>query len=177
MNVFPEKHPVVRGHPIHGALSDGPAALAPVAFIAQLWSVLRRSDGSRSSARAITRFAWAASLAAGVAGWWDWSKMPRDHPAWRDATVHGVSSSTLVGVLTVAAFSNRRRTKALGLAAALVGVGGWLGGRLVFHHGWRVRPVEEFEIVRRELGPMELIERARAEVDDFERRETYVPPS
>ncbi len=174
MSMFPEKHPVVRGHPIHAALSDGPAALAPVALIAQLWAVLRRSDESRATARSITRFAWAASLVAGVAGWWDWTKMPREHPAWRPATVHGAANSALVGVLTVAAVSKRRRTKALAVASGLVGAGGWLGGRLVFHHGWRVRPAEEFEIVGKDVDPA-VISRARSEVDDFERRETYFP--
>jgi uncharacterized membrane protein len=170
------KQPVVRGHPIHAALSDGPAALAPVAFIAQLWSIVRRSESSRDSARSMTRFAWAASLVAGAVGWWDWTKMPREHPAWRPATVHGVVNSALVGVLTVAAASKRRRTKALALASGLVGAGGWLGGRLVFHHGWRVRPVEEFEIVREHVEEA-ILDDARAQVDDYERRETYLPPT
>ena len=180
MSVFPEKQPVVRGHPIHAALSDGPAALAPVALLAQVWSVLRRSDASRASARSIARFAWASALAAAVVGWWDWTKMPREHPAWRPATVHGAANSALVGVLTVAAVSKRRRTKALAAASALVLGGGGLGGRLVFHHGWRVRPAEEFEIVGKALedtGRTDLLARARAEVDAYERKETYLPPS
>ena len=173
------KHPVVRGHPIHAALSDGPAALAPVAFVAQLWSIVRRSPGSKASARSITRFAWAASLVAAVAGWWDWTNMPREHPAWRPATVHGALNSALVGVLSVAAVSSRRRTKALALASGLVGVGGWLGGRLVFHHGWRVRPAEELEIVAARLaddGRAEIVDEAGREVTAYERRETYLPP-
>ena len=169
------KQPVVRGHPIHAALSDGPAALAPGAFLAQLWSVLRRSDASRKSARSITRFAWASALVAGAAGWWDWTKLPRDHPAWRDATIHGGVNSALVTALTMAAVSKTRRTRYLAVSSALVGVGGFIGGRLVFHHGWRVRPVEEFEIVRKDVPP-DLLERAREQVDDYEQRETYLPP-
>src|SRR5258706_9458628 len=126
------KQPVVHGHPIHAALSDGPAALAPVAFLAQLWSVVRRSDASRASARALTRFAFGAAVAAGAAGWWDWTKMPREHPAWRPATVHGALNTVLTGTLLVASLSRKRRTKTLAVATALVGAGGVLGGGIVF---------------------------------------------
>jgi hypothetical protein len=47
---------------------------------------------------------------------------------------------------------------------------------MVFHHGWRVRPAEEFEIVAEALrgtDDEEVIREARRRVDKYEREETF----
>ena len=64
----------------------------------------------------------------------------------------------------MASVSNRKRTRYLAAASGLVGVGGFIGGRLVFHHGWRVRPVEEFELIRKDVPP-DLLERGDVVAD------------
>ena len=170
------KHPVVRGHPIHAILSDAPAALIPVAMLKAMRARIVRTPTNTASAVQARRLALVGAGAAGVAGWWDWLKMPRDHPAWLPATLHGALNTAAVCALVVSEVSANRRLRALALATGLVIGGGWIGGDLVFKHGWRVRPAEEYEIVAERLDDKSLIDDARREVDDFERRETFVPP-
>jgi hypothetical protein len=170
------KHPVVRGHPVHAILSDAPAALIPVAMLKALRAAMFRTSTNAASASQSRRLALLGAGAAGAAGWWDWLKMPRDHPAWLPATLHGALNTAAVVALVVSEVSAGRRLRALGVATGLVAAGGWIGGDLVFKHGWRVRPAEEYEIVAGRIDDKSLVEDARTEVDDFERRETYLPP-
>ncbi len=172
------RHPVVRGHPVHAMASDLPVTLIPAAFTASLVAgARRRPRASEQTASWITRIAAAAAAAAAAGGWWDWLTMPADHPARRTATWHGLVNSAGAGVVAAAVFSDgHRRSALLGLATGSLLVGAWLGGEIVFHHGWRVRPAEEAEIVAGELrrrGIDDVLAGARREVDDFERRETY----
>jgi hypothetical protein len=76
--------------------------------------------------------------------------------------------------------ARRRRLRLLGAATAVIAVGAWIGGDLVFRHGWRVRPAEEAEIVEarlRDPATAAAFETARREVGDFERQRTFLPPS
>jgi uncharacterized membrane protein len=170
------KHPVVRGHPVHAMLSDAPAALIPAAMVTQLWARIVRTPANDAAAARVRRLALTGAGTAGVAGWWDWLKMPRDHPAWLPATLHGALNSAALLALLAAELTPSRRLRALATATGLVLAGGWIGGDLVFKHGWRVRPAEEYEIVAEHVSA-ESVEKARREVDSFERRETYLPPS
>jgi uncharacterized membrane protein len=167
------KHPVVRGHPLHAILSDAPAALVPVALLNGVWSRIARKPSNDASAARSRRLALLGAGAAGAAGWWDWLKMPREHPAWTPATLHGALNSAAVVALLVSELSRKRRLRALAAATGLVLAGGWIGGDLVFRHGWRVRPAEEYEIVAGRLADTSLVDEARSEVDGFERRETF----
>ncbi|HEV8696968.1 MAG TPA: hypothetical protein VGQ89_04680, partial [Candidatus Limnocylindrales bacterium] len=74
------RHPVVRGHPIHAILSDGPAVLIPLAMAVELWDLARRNGSSPLSDAACAAAATAAA-SAGVVGWIDWLTIPGDHPA------------------------------------------------------------------------------------------------
>jgi uncharacterized membrane protein len=163
-------------------LSDLPATLIPAAFLAEasrrvfggpagVW------HGGKDVSDAATVAALAGALAAGVAGWLDWLTMPTEHPAQKPATLHGLINTAGLLSLVVAAALPRRRLPFLGLAAAAVMIGGWIGGDLVFHYGWRVRPAEEAEIVEKDLAEAGIsgqFERARKEVLDFERRKTFL---
>ena len=65
----------------------------------------------------------------------------------------------------------------LGVAVTAVVIGGWIGGDLVFRHGWRVRPAEEAEIVEQKLaesGKDAYFKEARREVAEFERTRTFL---
>jgi hypothetical protein len=73
----------------------------------------------------------------------------------------------------------RGRLRLLGAATAAMVVGAWIGGDLVFRHGWRVRPAEEAEIVEqllRDPAAADAFATARREVADFERQKTFLPP-
>jgi uncharacterized membrane protein len=171
------RHPVVHGHPIHAILSDGPAVLVPFALAVEVWDVARRKGTSPLSDAACAAAA-AAAASAGVVGWIDWLTIPSDHPVRRPATIHGlINSAGIVGMLA-AAGSRRLRLPLLTAATAGTLVAAWLGGDLVFRHGWRVRPAEEAEIVEKNLseaaGQKAFVD-ARREVDEFERRKTFLP--
>ncbi len=170
------RHPVVFGHPLHAMLSDLPVTLIPSAFLVELASRARPSEPLRKLSDAVSWCAFAAGSAAGVMGWIDWLTMPTEHPAQRTSTVHGlINSAAVLGVLGAAAMP-RRRLPLLGLAGALVAAGGWLGGEIVFHHGWRVRPAEEAEIASdrlRRAGLGSYFAEAQAEVSEFERNKTF----
>ena len=172
------KHPVVHGHPVHAILSDGPAVLVPIALAVELWDLVRRNGGSPLSEAACATAA-AAAASAGIVGWIDWLTIPSDHPARRPATIHGLINSAGIVALLAATGSRRLRLPLLSAATAGTLVAAWLGGDLVFRHGWRVRPAEEAEIVQMNLNDAagrKAFADARREVADFERRRTFLPP-
>lgn len=172
------RHPVVRGHPIHAMLSDLPAALVPTAFGFSALHALWRTDATRFAAASTTGLAFAGTLAAGAAGWWDWTTMPREHPAWRPGTLHGVLNTAGALAVAGAVVRPRKRTRLLAAATACMLAGAALGGELVFRLGWRVRPAEELEIAEERLraaGDGSAIDAARREVAEFELRQTFWP--
>ena len=174
------KHPVVHGHPVHAILSDGPAVLIPVAMAIELWDLAQR-HGTSPLSDAACGLAAAAATSAAVVGWIDWLTIPGDHPARKPATVHGLINSAGVVLVVAAAGSRRLRFPLLTAATATTLVAAWIGGDLVFRHGWRVRPAEEAEIVEKTLqdrgDPVarQAFADARREVGDFERRRTFLP--
>ena len=173
------KHPVVHGHPIHAILSDGPVVLIPLAIAAEAWDRREPGKGIRLG-DVVTAGAAATTLAAGFVGWIDWLTVPSDHPVRRPATIHGIINSTALLALAGAVPTRRRRLKLLATAQLAILVGAWIGGDLVFRHGWRVRPAEEAEIVEQRLDDPAVVAAfadARREVADFERRKTFLPAS
>jgi uncharacterized membrane protein len=178
MGIDLPRHPVVRGHPIHAILSDLPVTLIPLALATELAGVLgsrgrRRRRRRANVSDAVTRLALIAAGTAGIAGWIDWLTIPREHAAQRPATLHGLINSAGVLALLGAASRPRLRLPLLGGAAAGVAVAGWIGGDLVFHHGWRVRPAEEAEMVAAKVG-QDPFEQARREIERFEREKTFL---
>jgi uncharacterized membrane protein len=173
------KHPVVHGHPIHAILSDGPVVLIPVAIAAELWERNGSAEGLRFGDLA-TAGAVGTTLAAGLVGWIDWLTVPPDHPVRRPATIHGLINTTALVALVGAVPAGRRRLKLLAAAEMAILVGAWIGGDLVFRHGWRVRPAEEAEIVEKQSDDAAItaaFDDARRDVTDFERRKTFLPAS
>jgi hypothetical protein len=171
------KHPVVHGHPIHAILSDGPVVLIPLAIAAELWDRHSPAEGIRFG-DIVTAGAAAIALSAGVVGWIDWLTVPSDHPVRRPATIHGIINTTALVALAGAVPAGRRRLGLLAAAESAILVGAWIGGDLVFRHGWRVRPAEEAEIVERQLSDaagVAAFAEARSDVADFERRKTFLP--
>ena len=171
------KHPVVHGHPIHAILSDGPVVLIPLALAAELWDRTRNAGGLRLG-DVVTAGAATTASAAAIIGWIDWLTIPPEHPARRPATIHGLINSAAVLAVAAAVPARRRRLRLLSGAATAILAGAWIGGDLVFRHGWRVRPAEEAEIVEARLGDdtsMAAFAEARREVTDFERRKTFLP--
>jgi uncharacterized membrane protein len=170
------RHPVVHGHPIHAILSDGPVVLIPLAFGAELWDRTRKADGL-SLGDVLTAGAAAAGSSAAIVGWIDWLTIPPEHPARRPATIHGLINTAAVVAVTAAVPALRWRLRLLAAATTTILAGAWIGGDLVFRHGWRVRPAEEAEIVeeRLEAAGAAAFAEARRDVADFERQKTFLP--
>lgn len=171
------KQPVLRGHPLHAMLSDFPIALVPTALAA---AALDRAGirGAHFAADGSARLAAASAAAAVLVGWWDWLLMPNEYPAKRPATVHGLLNTSVLAACVLAAVDRRRRLWALGTVIGTLGIAAWIGGDLVYAHGWRVRPAEELEIMDEQLrreGRADLHADAKRKVDDYERRETILP--
>jgi uncharacterized membrane protein len=167
------KHPVLRGHPLHAMASDLPIALIPLALVASLVA-------GRSTSRAATRLAAGSALAAVLLGWWDWLTIPRSHPAWRPATLHGLINTSVLGGTALAVLARDRRPLLLGAATAALTVSAWIGGDLVYRLGWRVRPAEELELITEEaegalLAPYQA--QARRKIEEHERSDTILPGS
>jgi len=171
------KHPVVHGHPIHAILSDGPVILVPLAFAAELADRARKARGLRLG-DIVTAGAAATGSSAAIVGWIDWLTIPPEHPARRPATIHGLINTAAVLAVVVALPSRPWRLRLLAAATTTILAGAWIGGDLVFRHGWRVRPAEEAEIVEarfNDTAGMEAFASARRDVADFERRKTFLP--
>jgi uncharacterized membrane protein len=171
------KHPVVHGHPIHAILSDGPVVLIPLALATELRDRARNARGLRPG-DVLTAGAAATATAAAIVGWIDWLTIPPEHPVRRPATIHGLINTAAVLAVAAAVPARGRRLRLLAAASGAILAGAWIGGDLVFRHGWRVRPAEEAEIVEARLtdaAGAEAFAAARRDVADFERQKTFLP--
>lgn len=135
------------GHPLHVPLTHFPLALWPIAFLADLAYAWSGSPFWWSFAF------WnvAGGLAIGsltlLTGFYDFLFIPEDKPAaGQTALWHMMVMLTAAGLFTVSLFLHRgsgplshsQFVLALvfsGSGALLLQWGGWLGGRLVYHHG------------------------------------------
>jgi uncharacterized membrane protein len=165
------KHPVVRGHPLHAMSTDLPIGILPLAFAASVAARLRRSRGIAFAADAATTAAAMSVAPAVLLGWWEWLTIPTDHEVRGPATTHGLTNSA-AAALVIAALWRPLRVESLTLAVALMGIGAWIGGDLVYQLGWRVRKAELLEGIQ-EGKTLEEAERA---LDKFEREETLLAP-
>lgn len=174
------KHPVVHGHPLHAMLSDLPIGLLPAAAAAAIAEQMRpRRRRDKRVSDLLSTMTFAAASGAALVGVWDWLTIPRSHPAWLPATIHGAINVTGVAALGAAVIRRDIRLGVYGAVAGATLLAGWLGGALVFEHGWRVKPAEEYEIVADRVRSSEdgaVIGEARDEVAAFERERTFLAP-
>lgn len=138
-----------RGHPTHPPLTDATIGLYTGAAAFGVLSAVGVSEENMA-------VAWWLALVAGLVvtaptaatGLIDWLKISRGTPLWRTATAHLIAmvSATVVflaaAVVGHNAYVDREVTVAplvLTLSGfALLTLGGWLGGTVVFVHGMRV---------------------------------------
>src|SRR5207237_3045855 len=150
---LPAINPVIMGHPLHALSTDLPAALIPIGFAFSLWGRVARQ---RELERAVdVRAAAAVALAIPTAlfGIADYLQMDVDDPAQTTGLTHGLLNLAAVGV-GIASLAGRnlkrpgsRRGLWLGGISTLgLLASAYLGGDLVYHRGWRVKPIEREEI-------------------------------
>jgi len=135
----------VLGHPLHPLLSDFPMVLLLLWVAMDVAAIALGSPMLWSLARWALVAGLVAGAVAGTAGFIDYLGVAEARPrAVRTASAH---LAVMLSVLTVALIALVFRSAALPegagrwleLAAAVavgagLGVGGWLGGHLVFHH-------------------------------------------
>lgn len=158
-------------------LSDVPIGLLPAALTATVAArIENRPKRATRLSDTLTTMTFASACAAAAFGIWDWLTMPRDHPAWTTAIIHGSINATGVALLGTAMLSRKRRLAALAAVGGSGLAGAWFGGEIVFGHGWRVKPAEELEIVAQRVGSSDgsVVRDAEREIESFEREKTFL---
>src|SRR5213076_2644415 len=161
------------GHPLHPPLTD--ATIGAYTF-ATIMAVLSRVGVSEHN----TATGWWLALVTGLAitiptaitGFADWLTISSDTPLWRTATLHlsAMLAATVVFAITAGAGHADYVDGSIGggaLVLTLVGfavltLGGWLGGAIVFTHGMRVLELVE-EPTSRAISPLPKPEKEEAE--------------
>lgn len=160
------------GHPIHPPFTDATIGAYTASTAFAVLSVLGVSERN-------TATAWWLALVVGLVvsvptaltGLLDWLTIPRGTPLWRTATSHVASMVTatvlflLAAIVGHGAYADGEATGG-GLVLTLAGfavlsLGGWLGGTIVFVHGMRVLNLVD-EPTRRAAAPVSYPEKDAA---------------
>ncbi|HYW74372.1 MAG TPA: DUF2231 domain-containing protein [Pyrinomonadaceae bacterium] len=133
------------GHPLHAALSDFPMVFLMSSLLWDLIGHWRPETVWSAMAFWSVVLGLTAAMFTAFAGAVDYAALPSQHPATRTAVRHMLAMlSALVPFVIVLVIrrgpglpSPRNQIISLALEAsggALLSLGGWLGGHLVFHH-------------------------------------------
>jgi uncharacterized membrane protein len=157
---LPTVNPVFRGHPLHALLTDLPVALVPTGFGLSLLGWLRDDPRLEAAGYLNAVTGLAASVPTALTGLADYVQMEARDPAQRTGATHALLNTTAIvlGALSLGGRSlarprSRRGLWLGGLAAGLFLGSAYLGGDLVYHRGWRVKPIEREEIQTHRVPP------------------------
>jgi uncharacterized membrane protein len=151
------------GHPSHPPLTDATIGTFTVGVVAAVlgWIGIEE-EGMAAVAFLAIVLGLIVSLPTIVTGFVDYLEISRGTPLWRTATLHWLAMVFAVGTFLVAAallhdgWSSGEMSGAGTLvviaAEALLTLGGWIGGTIVFVHGMRV--VDKVDLpTRKALAP------------------------
>jgi uncharacterized membrane protein len=162
------------GHPLHPPLTDVVIGAYTFALIAAVFDVARWSE--RSAAHA-----WWLALVVGLAftipaaltGLVDWLQITRGSELWKTATAHMLAmvGASILFLVTALVGHDDWQAASIGTAPfvltvcgfAVLTVGGWLGGSIVFGHGMRVLGLAD-EPATEVASPLPSPEEEKAEV-------------
>ena len=139
----------VLGHPLHPILVTFPVSSFSIGTVHDLATVAGITQASPSTGWLCLMIGVATSVLALVTGFVEFLRLEPASPAMRAATWHGLlafSATSLFATALAVRGSGRPGLFAIALELAglvLIGVTGWLGGHLVFHHGIAVREGEQ----------------------------------
>ena len=163
------------GHPIHPPLTDatiGTYTFATVAGLAEVTGITENAGA----------YGWWIALVFGLimtvptalTGLLDWLSITRGTELWKTATLHMIAMlSATVFFALAAIFGHSSYTHAnvssgafvlTLIGFALLTLGGWLGGAIVFVHGMRVLKLKD-EPAGRAVSPIPHSEKEQAEED------------
>ncbi len=161
------------GHPLHPPLTDATIGIYTFATVAAVLSKLGIAEEEAAQGWALALIVGlVVGAATALTGFADWLRITRGTPLFRTATAHMVANlfatafflvaigagygEGMDGVLTDGAFVLTL------LGFALLTLGGWLGGTIVFHFGMRGLYLVE-EPASRASSPVPHPEEERAE--------------
>jgi len=161
------------GHPLHPPLTDATIGTYTFATAAALADVLGISDHAAAQGWWLALvFGLIITAATALTGLIDWLKIEWGSELWKTATLHlsAMLSATLFFLLAAVFGHDEFRAGNLdadGLILTLIGfalltVGGWLGGAVVFVHGMRVLSLVQ-EPAERAVAPVPHPEKEQAE--------------
>jgi uncharacterized membrane protein len=161
------------GHPLHPPLTDATIGAYTFALVAAVLDVLEISDEAAANGWALAMIvALVISAATALTGFADWLRIERGTPLWRTATAHlfAMVGATVVFLLAIAIGYSDAMDGVMQAAPflltlggyALLTLGGWLGGAIVFVHGMRVLNLVE-EPASRAAAPIPHPEKEAAE--------------
>ena len=163
------------GHPAHPPLTDATIGTYAFATLAATADVLGISDNAATHGWWLAIFAGLLfTLPTALTGFADWLRITSGTPLWRTATAHLITmliasavflATLLVGKDSFDAGNVESPAYILTLVGfAILTLGGWLGGSIVYVHGMRVLNLVE-EPARRAAAPVPTPEKKAAEAD------------
>lgn len=139
----------VMGHPIHPILQAIPSATLPASTTLDSLALVSENDEALSAAGHYSLiFGLVGGVGAAATGILDYYEI-ENRPVRRTALYHGLSNGALMA-LYFASLMSRENGRAGGkalllsiLGASLIGLSGYLGGKLVYEQGVRVGEDED----------------------------------
>lgn len=161
------------GHPLHPPLTDATIGAYTFATVAAVLSALEIAAEEAAHAWALALLVGlVVGAATALTGFADWLRIERGTPLWRTATSHMVANLLATAAFLVAIGAGYGEgmdgvVTSAALVLTLVGfalltLGGWLGGTIVFVHGMRVLNLVE-EPAHRAVSPVPQPEQQDAE--------------
>jgi uncharacterized membrane protein len=161
------------GHPIHPPLTDVTIGAYTFALVAALADVLGVSTNAATHGWWLALlFGLLSTIPTAITGFADWLRIETRTPLWRTATAHMITQLLAGAVFLAAVIAGKSSFDAgnvetgpfvLTLAGfAVLTLGGWLGGSVVFVHGMRVLNLVD-EPARRAAAPVATPEKREAE--------------
>ena len=161
------------GHPIHPPLTDVTIGTYTFATIAALADVTGVSDSSGAYGWWIALiFGLIMTVPTALTGLLDWLTITRGTELWKTATLHltaMVSATVFFALAAIFGHSSYSHANVSSgafvltlIGFALLTLGGWLGGAIVFVHGMRVLKLKD-EPAGRAVSPVPHAEKEEAE--------------
>jgi uncharacterized membrane protein len=147
----------IGGHPIHPMLIPFPFAYLTGATAFDVLAATRQNQQFANTARHLAWAGLASAAVAAIPGLIDYATTVPEGKPRRTATSHLVANLSALACFAAAAqarsddLPNSRVLTCGLLGTALLGIGGWFGGSLSYHHQIGVDPEEERRSRRREL--------------------------
>ena len=160
------------GHPLHPPLTDVTLGSYTFALVAALADVLGVSTNAATHGWWLALlFGLLATIPTAITGFADWLRIKTGTPLWRTATAHMIAQLIAGAIFLGAVIAGKSSFDAgnvetgpfvLTLAGyAVLTLGGWLGGSVVFVHGMRVLKLVD-EPARRAAAPVATPEKTGA---------------